>query len=76
MEKQGDVNPMLEGNKMIAIFGFCDIRQFTDATEVLVEGVMIFVNEIAQIVHGVVDMYQGAANKNIGDAFLLVWKFN
>ena len=37
---------------------------------------MIFVNEIAQIVHGVVDMYQGAANKNIGDAFLLVWKFN
>ena len=48
---------MLDGNKMIAIFGFCDIRQFTDTTEVLVEGVMIFVNEIAQIVHGVVDMY-------------------
>jgi class 3 adenylate cyclase len=27
-------------------------------------------------VHGVVDLYLGAANKNIGDAFLLVWKFN
>jgi hypothetical protein len=35
MEKQGDINPMLEGNKIIAIFGFCDIRQFTDTTEVL-----------------------------------------
>jgi hypothetical protein len=36
---------------------------------------MIFVNEIAYIVHGIVDRYLGAANKNIGDAFLLVWKF-
>lgn len=32
-------------------------------------------NEIAEIVHGTVDHYSGAANKNIGDAFLLVWKF-
>ena len=30
--KQGDVNPMLPGKKMMAIFGFCDIRNFTDAT--------------------------------------------
>ena len=37
---------------------------------------MLFVNEIAQIVHGIVDRFQGAANKNIGDAFLLVWKFD
>ncbi len=71
----GDVNPMLPGNKLISIFGFCDIRNFTDATEVLQEGVMLFVNEIGEIVHGVVDHYSGAANKNIGDAFLLVWKF-
>jgi class 3 adenylate cyclase len=35
---------------------------------------MLFVNEIAAIVHKVVAEYQGAANKNIGDAFLLVWK--
>lgn len=31
----GDLNPMIAGHKVIAIFGFCDIRQFTDATEVL-----------------------------------------
>lgn len=37
---------------------------------------MLFVNEIGEIVHGVVDHFSGAANKNIGDAFLLVWKFN
>lgn len=36
---------------------------------------MVFVNEIAEVVHRVVDYYSGAPNKNIGDAFLLVWKF-
>lgn len=36
---------------------------------------MVFVNEIAEIVHGTADHYNGSANKNIGDAFLLVWKF-
>ena len=76
MQRGDDVNPLLPGNKVIGIFGFCDIRKFTDATEVLQEGVMLFVNEIGEIVHGVVDRYQGAANKNIGDAFLLVWKFD
>jgi hypothetical protein len=35
MKGNGDVNPMLPGQKVIAIFGFCDIRNFTDATEVL-----------------------------------------
>lgn len=35
MAQGGDVNPMLPGEKIIAIFGFCDIRNFTDATEVL-----------------------------------------
>jgi hypothetical protein len=35
MGREGDVNPLIEGHKMIAIFGFCDIRQFTDTTEIL-----------------------------------------
>jgi hypothetical protein len=75
MSRGGDVDPMIPGKKMMAIFGFCDIRNFTDATEVLQTGVMMFVNEIAEIVHGTVDHYNGSPNKNIGDAFLLVWKF-
>ena len=75
MSKSGEVDPMIPGKKVMAIFGFCDIRNFTDATEVLQEGVMVFVNEIAEIVHGTINEFSGAANKNIGDAFLLVWKF-
>ena len=57
MSKSNEVNPMLPGNKLISIFGFCDIRNFTDATEVLQEGVMLFVNEIGEIVHGIVDQF-------------------
>lgn len=71
----GDVDPLLAGQKVQAIFGFCDIRNFTDSTEVLQTDVMLFVNQIAEITHSVVDKYGGSANKNIGDAFLLVWKF-
>jgi class 3 adenylate cyclase len=37
---------------------------------------MIFVNEIAEVVHETTSEYGGSANKNIGDAFLLVWKFD
>ena len=33
---KGDaVNPLLPGTKMVGIFGFCDIRNFTDMTEIL-----------------------------------------
>ena len=35
MANTGDVDPMIPGNKVVAIFGFCDIRQFTDTTEIL-----------------------------------------
>lgn len=74
--EDGDINPMIAGKKVMAIYGFCDIRNFTDATEVLQEKVMIFVNEIAEVVHEITSLYCGSANKNIGDAFLLVWKFD
>ena len=71
MRNGGALNPMVPGKKMVAIFGFCDIRQFTDTTEVLQEDVMEFVNSIAKIVHTEVARHGGSANKNIGDAFLL-----
>lgn len=72
----------MPGNRIVAIFGFCDIRNFTDITEILQERVMLFVNSIAYIVHSCgnnkflilsVHNSHGSANKNIGDAFLLVW---
>lgn len=34
--KKGDtVDPLLPGDKMVGIFAFCDIRNFTDMTEIL-----------------------------------------
>ena len=67
---------MMAGQRTYAIFGFCDIRNFTDSTEILQTQVMLFVNQIAEVTHSYVDKYGGSANKNIGDAFLLVWKFS
>lgn len=57
-----------------AIFCFYDIRNFTDSTECLQEEVMLFVNRIAHILHNVTVQCKGSVNKNVGDAFLLVWK--
>lgn len=73
-----EFTPSIQGQKVICIFGFCYIKHFTEATEVLQEGIMLFVNEICQLVHGIVYKYSGAANKTgkTGDSLLLVWKFD
>mmetsp|Transcript_26988 Transcript_26988/g.63138 ORF Transcript_26988/g.63138 Transcript_26988/m.63138 type:complete len:906 (+) Transcript_26988:272-2989(+) len=76
----GDTKPgqklnLLGGAEEIwSIFGFCDIRNFTDTTECLQTEVMTFVNKVAHVLHGIIEDCNGAANKNIGDAFLLSWK--
>lgn len=70
-----ELNPRLKGKKKTAIFGFCDIRQFEEINLALEERTMLLVNEIAEIVHSSVDRFGGATNKNIGEAFLNVWKF-
>lgn len=46
---------MMKGKRKMAVYGFCDIRNFTDSTEVLQEDVMLFVNNIAAVVHQTVD---------------------
>ena len=71
---RSEINPFTEGQKCVCIFGFCQIRNFAVTTSVLQEGIVLFVNEISQIVHGIVYDYSGAVNKNIGDSFLIVWK--
>ncbi|KAJ1436114.1 hypothetical protein B484DRAFT_261354, partial [Ochromonadaceae sp. CCMP2298] len=47
----GRLNLMGPGEMIHSIFGFCDVRQFTDTTECLQEEVMLFVNRIAHILH-------------------------
>mmetsp|Transcript_17831 Transcript_17831/g.51102 ORF Transcript_17831/g.51102 Transcript_17831/m.51102 type:complete len:937 (+) Transcript_17831:323-3133(+) len=76
MSNNSGIEPMCDGVKIEAVFGFCDIRNFTDTTECLQEKVMVYVNKVGAIVHEATHTWYGAANKNIGDAFLLVWKVN
>jgi len=68
------VNVMIPGTKVESIVCKARINDFSTATEVLQEKVMTFVNQIAEIIHGVVDQFHGAANKNNGDTFLLIWR--
>ena len=71
---KNEIDFLSEANTIYGIYGFCDIRNFTDATEILTEDVLLFVNAIADVVHEEVDNNEGGANKNIGDAFLVVWR--
>lgn len=68
------VNAMVPGVRVECIIGISRIKDFSTATEVLQAKIMTFVNQIAEIVHGVVDEFHGAANKNNGDMFLIIWR--
>jgi len=70
------LNAMIPGKKVDAIFGYCDIRNFSDATEALEDQIMVFVNRIASVVHSCVNDFFGNPNQNVGDAFLLVWRLS
>jgi len=67
---------MIPGRAVKAIYGYCHIKNFDITTEVLKEKCMVFVNQVASIVHNTVDLHLGSANKNLGDAFLLVWRLD
>ncbi len=75
-KKQKDVMQKGIASTVSCIFMFCDIRQFTDATECLQEEVFLFTNKIAAVVHSICHSFGGSANKNIGDAFLMSWKLD
>jgi len=75
-ESSSTLNAMIPGRRVEAIFGFCDIRNFSDTTEVLQDQVMLFVNRIASVVHSCINEFFGSPNKNIGNAFLLVWRIS
>merc|ERR1719453_452543 len=69
----GELNIITPGRKVVAIYGFCNIRDFMETTQCLLEEVMVFVNKIARIVHLCVHEWRGGANKNIGESFLVTW---
>ena len=72
-ESKGGLVLNTQGTTVQCIFLFCDIRQFTDATESLQEEVFVFTNKIASVIHSICNSYGGSANKNVGDAFLMSW---
>mmetsp|Transcript_10709 Transcript_10709/g.23223 ORF Transcript_10709/g.23223 Transcript_10709/m.23223 type:complete len:1219 (-) Transcript_10709:40-3696(-) len=68
------VEIMIPGHKVTAVFGFIEIRDFCDVSECLMEELPVYMNKISRIVHGVAHEWDGATNKNMGGAFLVVWK--
>jgi len=74
--QDGELNILIPGRKIIGIFGMCFVREFGATTTCLKEEIMVFINKIARIVHVCVHAWGGAANKNIGDSFLITWLIN
>jgi hypothetical protein len=70
----GSLETIVPGKRIYAIFGFCDIQAFDYCTEKLEDEIMSFVNAIARIVHDEVTRWGGLCNKNLGNAFLMVWR--
>ena len=68
------LEPMIPGKRVYAIFGFTDIHAFDYCTEKLEDEIMTFVNSVARIVHNEVTRWGGVCNKNLGNAFLMVWR--
>merc|ERR1719253_2253622 len=65
--KGGDsagVNAMIPGTRVECVIGVARVRDFSVATEVLQAKIMTFVNQIAEIVHGVINECRGAPNKD------------
>lgn len=68
------INPLLPGIRIYAVFGFCDIHHFEEVNERLSADILTFVNTIAEIVHSNVHTWAGQCNKNLGNAFVIVWR--
>ena len=71
----GRINPMIPGKKVLATFCFISIRGFDVLTDMLGPALLTYVNMISKIVHSYTERYQGAINRNLGEAFFVVWKF-
>lgn len=73
-EGGGAINPLLPGVRVYAIVGFCDIHKFEFVNQQLASDVLTFVNVIAEIVHSRVHYWGGRCNKNLGNAFVIIWR--
>jgi class 3 adenylate cyclase len=51
-----------------------NINAFEGVTDALQEDTIVYLNQISEVIHTQVDIYNGVSNKNLGDTYLLVWK--
>lgn len=71
-------NPTVPGKRVYALFGFVAINGFGELLRSLDRDVMILINDVAKVVHDEVYRWalgeHGQCNKNLGPAFLMVWR--
>ena len=71
-------NPTVPGKRVYALFGFVAINGFSEQLRALDRDVMILINDVAKVVHDEVYRWalgdHGQCNKNLGPAFLMVFR--
>jgi hypothetical protein len=71
-------NPTVPGKSVYALFAFAAINGFDHALKCLGGDVMILINDVAAVLHGEVYRWgfgdSGQCNKNLGAAFLMVFR--
>jgi class 3 adenylate cyclase len=71
-------NPTVPGKSVYALFGFVAINDFSKQLRVLGDDVMKLINDVARVVHDEVFRWalndSGQCNKNLGAAFLMVFR--
>lgn len=72
-QSDDEEDSLLPGKKKYAMFLMVRITQFNQITDILQEEIIVFVNKIVRILHESVKMWEGTANKNYGDKYLITW---
>ncbi|CAB9497814.1 whole genome shotgun sequence [Seminavis robusta] len=71
-------NPTVPGKSVYALFGFAAIKGFDHALKNLGGDVMVLINDVAKVLHDEVYRWgfgnSGQCNKNLGAAFLMVFR--
>lgn len=77
MSLSGDRIGSFSSRPIRAVFCFIDIDHFNTLTEVLQDRTILLVNSVAEIVHGLVDEFNGfVCRNNVGTSggFFLIWR--
>lgn len=71
-------NPTVPGKRVYALFGFIAINDFSMLLTALENDVMVLINDVARVMHDEVYRWalgdSGQCNKNLGAAFLMVFR--